>query len=84
MRGPGNGFGVDRRDVDDVDDAPFDHREGETRAEEESFDRAFAALAEEMERELIMEMSPSPAPAPVPARRARFVSGHEVDQSLES
>ena len=33
-----------------------------------------------MERELVMEMSPSPAPA----RRARFVSGHEVDQSLES
>ena len=84
VRGPGNGFGVDRRDVDDVDDAPFDHREGETRAEEESFDRAFAALAEEMERELIMEMSPSPAPAPVPARRARFVSGHEVDRSLET
>ena len=78
-RGSGNGVGVDRRDVDGVDDAPSDHREGEAR-EEESFDRAFAALAEEMERELVMEMSPSPAPA----RRARFVSGHEVDQSLES
>ena len=79
VRGSGNGVGVDRRDVDGVDDAPSDHREGEAR-EEESFDRAFAALAEEMERELVMEMSPSPAPA----RRARFVSGHEVDQSLES
>ena len=80
MRGPGNGFGVDHYDVDDDDDAPSDHREGEARTEEESFDRSFAALAEEMERELVMEMSPSPAPA----RRARFVSGHEVDQSLES
>jgi len=79
VRGSGNGVGVDRHDVDGVDDAPSDHREGEAR-EEESFDRAFAALAEEMERELVMEMSPSPAPA----RRARFVSGHEVDQSLES
>ena len=80
MRGPGNGFGVDHHDVDDDDDAPSDHREGEARTEEESFDRSFAALAEEMERELNMEMSPSPAPA----RRAHFVSGQDVDRSLET
>ena len=83
VRGRGNGVSVHRRDVDGVIDAPSDHREGEARAEEESFDRAFAALAEEMERELVMEMSPSPAPA----RRARFVSGQEVDRfdrSLET
>ena len=46
VRGRGNGVSVHRRDVDGVIDAPSDHREGEARAEEESFDRAFAALAE--------------------------------------
>ena len=74
-----SGSGVEGGDSGRVERAGSDHRAGDARTEEESFDRAFAALAEEMEKELA-ETSPSPAPTRVARRR----SLHEVDRSLET
>ena len=69
---------VDRRDVDGVDDAPSDHREGPARCDERrprvrgvgGGDGARTRHGDSRVDERRV--------------RARFVSGHEVDQSLES
>ena len=79
VSGRGDGARVSRRDRDRIDCVIPDSHGGEDRAEEERFDRAFAALAEEMEKELI-EMSPTPVPRSV----ARLVGLHDADRSLDT
>jgi hypothetical protein len=73
-----------RGDSSRGDAAMSDHRGSDgsnTWGEEEHFDRAFAALAEEMEHELV-EMSPSPVPSHRVARRGG--RQHDTDRSLET
>lgn len=73
-----------RADSSRGDAAMSDHRGSDgsnTWGEEEHFDRAFAALAEEMEHELV-EMSPSPVPSHRVARRGG--RQHDTDRSLET